>query len=233
MNGSLRQVFLLLFITAALFNSAQPPQQVVYSYIDTHAEDAVRQMVEYHIPASVTLAQAILESACGTSRLAQRANNHFGIKCHVEWGGDTVRKNDDAAAECFRSYRSVTDSYTDHSLFLVSRPRYRPLFSIPVTDYKSWCQGLKAMGYATFPGYADELIRIIEREGLYQLDSHVQLTSITPLQEYEIIPSGVAVTSLRKWCEAGLLTAPEMPRNPEPQDVATAAHPALRSLELQ
>jgi hypothetical protein len=150
--------------------TGQPPQFKIYNYIEANAGEAVHQMAVYKIPASVILAQAIFESACGTSELAKRSNNHFGIKCHSTWAGDTTVKTDDAEDECFRKYGSVKDSYTDHSVFLVSRPRYSELFKLPFTDYKGWCRGLKNAGYATYPTYAEELIRIIEQNNLYVLD---------------------------------------------------------------
>lgn len=152
-----------------------PPMQARL-YAAWYGDDAVAQMVQYKIPASVILAQAIFESCCGNSDLAKRSNNHFGIKCHIEWGGDTIVKTDDTLNECFRKYKSVEDSYTDHSMFLKSRSRYAGLFEIPVTDYKGWCYGLKSAGYATYPCYAEELIRIIEENKLYELDRAEKMT---------------------------------------------------------
>lgn len=148
------------------------------SYIETYAEEAVSQMLKYHIPASVTLAQAIFESQSGGSELARKSNNHFGIKCHLEWGGDTVVRHDDTLNECFRKYRSVDDSYTDHSLFLRSRARYGLLFDLPLDDYKAWCYGLKAAGYATHSSYAEDLIAIIEQTRLYELDGYQTLEPV-------------------------------------------------------
>lgn len=150
--------------------AGQPPQALTDTYISTYAPEAVNQMIEYKIPASVTLAQAIFESACGNSILAQRSNNHFGIKCHTQWGGDTVRKSDDSLNECFRKYNSIKDSYTDHSMFLRSRGRYRELFKLSVNDYKGWCYGLKNSGYATYAYYPEVLIKIIEEYNLYEYD---------------------------------------------------------------
>jgi hypothetical protein len=158
----------LLFMFGSLHS--QPPLFKSPVYIHHYAGEAVHQMVEFQIPASVILAQAIFESNCGTSELAKKSNNHFGIKCHREWHGDTMVKNDETLNECFRSYDNVQDSYTDHSLFLRSRARYAALFKHSVLDYKSWCYGLKACGYATYPLYAEELIRIIEENRLYEMD---------------------------------------------------------------
>lgn len=168
-------LFLCLFV---LQLKAQPPAFRMQSYIETYAEHAVSQMLEYKVPASVTLAQALFESRSGASELAQKSNNHFGIKCHLEWGGDTVIKHDDTLNECFRKYRSVEESYTDHSMFLRSRARYASLFDLPLNDYKSWCYGLKAAGYATYPSYAEDLIAIIEQFRLYELDSYHNLSPV-------------------------------------------------------
>lgn len=138
-------------------------------YIDTYAGIAMEQQEAYGIPASITLAQGLLESRAGQSSLASVGNNHFGIKCHKEWTGDTLLRNDDAANECFRAYADARESFEDHSKFL-KRRRYAPLFEYEVTDYASWARGLKACGYATDPNYAIRLITIIERYGLQEYD---------------------------------------------------------------
>jgi hypothetical protein len=161
---------ILCFCLLTLSLKAQPPRFQHFEYIDRYAEEAKRQMLMYRIPASVTLAQAIFESSSGQSELAQRSNNHFGIKCHAAWDGDTVVKHDDRMNECFRKYGTVAESYTDHSEFIASRKWYRELFTLSITDYRGWCNGLKAAGYATYPSYAQELIRIIEENRLYELD---------------------------------------------------------------
>lgn len=147
-------------------------------YIQQYAKEAVNQMVEFRIPASVILAQAIFESGSGTSELALSSNNHFGIKCQGIWLGDTIVRNDDALNECFRKYEKVEDSYRDHSLFLVSRKRYTNLFALSILDYRSWCLGLKKTGYATYPHYAEDLIKIIEEQHLYELDRVLNLSPI-------------------------------------------------------
>jgi flagellum-specific peptidoglycan hydrolase FlgJ len=154
---------------------------VAYEYIDAYKDLAIGQMNLHRIPASVILAQAIFESGYGHSELAKRSNNHFGIKCHLTWIGDTVLKSDDKINECFRKYDEVRDSYTDHSLFLKSRPWYAQLFRLELTDYKGWCRGLKEAGYATHPQYAEELIRIIEQNQLYVFDGaeHLQPKTCT------------------------------------------------------
>jgi len=140
-------------------------------YIDEWSPIAIEQMNNYGIPASITLAQGLLESGAGRSELAREGNNHFGIKCHNGWTGPTVYKDDDRHNDCFRSYRNARESYEDHSRFLVNGQRYRSLFSLKLTDYKGWARGLKAAGYATNPKYADRLIDIIEVYKLYEYDA--------------------------------------------------------------
>lgn len=139
-------------------------------YIEMWKVTAVVQMNEHAIPASITLAQGILESGSGNSELAKSANNHFGIKCHKTWDGKTFYQDDDAKDECFRSYDHASLSYEDHSLFLTTRDRYSGLFELKLTDYKGWAKGLKSAGYATNPKYADLLITLIERHDLGQYD---------------------------------------------------------------
>lgn len=138
-------------------------------YIAAHKDDAIRDMIKTGVPASITLAQACLESHDGCSRLAKEANNHFGIKCS-DWRGPSFIQDDDKKDECFRKYNSTLDSYDDHSLFLKTRPRYSFLFELEPTDYKGWAKGLKSAGYATDPTYATRLIKIIEDNQLYLLD---------------------------------------------------------------
>jgi len=139
-------------------------------YIKTYKAIAIEKMREYKIPASITLAQGILESGSGNSNLARKANNHFGIKCHKGWTGRTFYMDDDEKNECFRSYRKAEESYHDHSLFLTQRGRYADLFTLKITDYKGWAKGLSKAGYATNPRYPELLIRIIERYDLAAYD---------------------------------------------------------------
>jgi len=139
-------------------------------YIETYYPVAIEKMQEYGIPASITLAQGILESGSGHSELAIKARNHFGIKCHNEWSGETYRMDDDKPNECFRKYADASESYDDHSAFLTSRSRYDFLFSYNKDDYKMWAHGLKKAGYATNPRYAQLLIKIIEENELYEYD---------------------------------------------------------------
>lgn len=140
------------------------------AYIDQYKDLAIAEMLKYNIPASITLAQGLLESGAGQSELARESNNHFGIKCH-DWRGDRSFYDDDEKNECFRSYRDVYESYEDHSKFLARQPRYRSLFKLKKTDYKGWARGLKRCGYATNPAYAKQLINIIELYKLHRYDN--------------------------------------------------------------
>jgi len=145
-------------------------QSKTESYISKYSNAAVAEMERYGIPASITLAQGILESGNGESRLATEGNNHFGIKCHSNWNGETIIEDDDEKGECFRKYDKVADSYRDHSLFLTERGRYSFLFEYKKSDYKKWAKGLKKAGYATNPKYPTLLIDLIERYELYTYD---------------------------------------------------------------
>ncbi len=167
----MRKFLSVVFIWSVAFSFAQNvSQSVIINYIEEYSHLAIIEMYRYKIPASITLAQAILESYAGTSDLAKNANNHFGIKCHVGWDGMNYIKTDDEEQECFRKYFTVEESYRDHTLFLWSRPRYGKLFLLPIYDYKLWCYGLKETGYATLPEYAEKLIKIIEKYHLDELD---------------------------------------------------------------
>ncbi len=146
-------------------------------YINKYKDWAVEDMKKSGVPASIKLAQGILESNSGNSQLAIEANNHFGIKCHTNWDGERVFHHDDARNECFRKYKNALESFEDHSLFLTSRDRYATLFDLETTDYKGWAHGLSKAGYATNPNYAQILIRIIEENELYLLDQDISSTS--------------------------------------------------------
>lgn len=159
-----------LLALAVCRTDAQGKRMSRAEYIAKYSELALENQRKYGIPASVTMAQGILESDCGNSRLATEANNHFGIKCKKDWKGESIRHDDDALQECFRKYPSAADSYRDHSEFLTGSQRYAGLFEIDVTDYEGWARGLKAAGYATNPKYAELLIKIIEDERLYALE---------------------------------------------------------------
>ncbi|MEG1622264.1 MAG: glucosaminidase domain-containing protein [Alistipes sp.] len=145
-------------------------RQTREEYIARYKSIAVAHMERYGIPASITLAQGVLESDAGNSWLSKESNNHFGIKCKKNWQGATVFYDDDAKGECFRSYPSVEASYQDHADFLDMQPRYDSLFAYSATDYKRWARGLKAAGYATAPDYAARLVKIVEESKLYLLD---------------------------------------------------------------
>lgn len=160
----------LLLIVCTLTAMAQMRRNTAYlNYISQYKDLAIEQMLRYRVPASITLAQGLLESRAGLSDLAVRGNNHFGIKCHG-WTGRKTYHDDDEAGECFRAYDNARQSYEDHSRFLSQNSRYARLFSLDRTDYRGWAKGLKACGYATNPNYANSLIGIIETYGLSQYD---------------------------------------------------------------
>ena len=165
-------LFLLFAISVFLGGdvSAQSRNRLYMQYIDTYKDLAIRHQKKYKIPASITLAQGLLESGAGRGTLARKSNNHFGIKCHNKWTGARVYHDDDAKGECFRKYKHPEDSYEDHSLFLSRNMRYAQLFELKSTDYKGWARGLQRCGYATDKAYASKLIQIIELYDLYQYD---------------------------------------------------------------
>lgn len=162
---------LLLFTLITVFSvaSAQTMHRAYLDYIVKYSEMAVEQQELHKIPASIKLAQGLLESAAGLGELAKISNNHFGIKCS-NWSGERVFSDDDEKGECFRKYRTVRESYEDHSMFLVNRPRYSGLFNLAPTDYIGWAHGLKTAGYATDPNYARKLIKLIEDYDLHKYD---------------------------------------------------------------
>ena len=168
-------------------------EEEIKLYISNFQEIAKNNMKEHGIPASITLAQGILESGAGKGKLAQSANNHFGIKCHTGWTGESVKHDDDAAQECFRKYTHPSESYRDHSYFLTSRSRYNSLFKLDKDDYVAWAKGLKTAGYATDVKYPDKLISLIKRFELYKFDSEVlKNNNISPKKESKIeIPGGL------------------------------------------
>ncbi len=176
----MRQLFILLFLSFSLFSSAQDAYE---RYIEKYYGMAIDQMNRYGIPASITLAQGLLESGAGKSYLALKANNHFGIKAHNGWTGRTIKKKDDSRHDRFRVYSSVADSYEDHSKFLVNNSRYAALFELERDDYAGWAKGLKRAGYATHPRYAYKLIDIIER---YQRDRYDVTRSPVLRIEHEV-----------------------------------------------
>ena len=166
----LRSIFLCITCSGIVSLTYSQERITLAQYIEQYKDLAIEEMETYRIPASITLAQGILESDCGNSPLAREANNHFGIKCHKGWTGATYHQDDDAPNECFRKYRKAEESYRDHSLFLTTRDRYKLLFDLEITDYKGWAHGLKQAGYATNPRYPELLIKIIEENGLDAYD---------------------------------------------------------------
>ncbi|GGA81526.1 hemagglutinin [Flavobacterium palustre] len=155
---------------------------VVSGYVLQYKDIAMNNMKTYGIPASIILAQGILESGAGRGKLAETANNHFGIKCHADWKGDSVRHDDDSSQECFRKYNKVAESYRDHALFLTGKGRYASLFELDKDDYRAWAKGLRKAGYATDPQYPDKLISYIERYNLGQYDAQVLGTNYLPVE---------------------------------------------------
>jgi len=181
-----KKYIFILIILPVLLSSCGSSRPVVTSsageasataYIDRYKDLAISEMKRTGIPASITLAQGMIESNYGNSTLALKANNHFGIKCHSDWTGPTIRHHDDRRNECFRKYSRPEESFYDHSDFLTSGSRYSFLFDIPVTDYKAWARGLKRAGYATNPDYANMLIRKIEESSLYIYDRETYASS--------------------------------------------------------
>ena len=172
-----------IFLNAGLFAQAPSNKISREEYIQLYKDIAVEEMNTYHIPASITLAQGILESGNGNSSLARKANNHFGIKCHKGWNGKTFHMDDDAKNECFRKYSGPYDSFKDHSIFLSTRSRYAFLFELELNDYKGWANGLKRAGYATNPKYPQLLIKLIEEYQLYDFDTHYKGRTIATSRE--------------------------------------------------
>ena len=176
-NKVKKKIFVLIIIFTSSCSSLKTisdvnntVEQKINFYVKKYAPAATKNMRFFKIPASITLAQGILESGYGEGTLAKKANNHFGIKCHKGWKGKSITHDDDEKGECFRSYKNPLRSYRDHSLFLVDRDRYSNLFTLNRKDYKGWAVGLKAAGYATDPKYADKLISLIERFNLTRFD---------------------------------------------------------------
>ena len=174
--------FVIIAVAAFLALSAGKNPRI--AYIEKYAPLAVSEMKRTGVPASITLAQGLLESDAGLSALASKGNNHFGIKCHNDWRGKNMKVDDNAPGECFRVYPSAEASFRDHSDFLRSRDRYKSLFELKSTDYKGWARGLRKAGYATDPGYADKLITLIEDYRLYEYDAKTKV-SVQPPREVE------------------------------------------------
>ena len=176
-------LFLLSILVGAASLMAQEVRMTRAEYVEKYKSIAIAHMKRFGIPASITMAQGILESGAGNSDLARRSNNHFGIKCKKDWTGEKVYHDDDAKGECFRAYPTVEASYEDHAKFLDDSPRYDSLFAYPSNDYRSWARGLKAAGYATAPDYAERLVKIIEDMQLYLLDQEGMATQTVVVEE--------------------------------------------------
>lgn len=169
MKTSAKTRFLYIFLFVSLLAQSETRNQAYLLYIEQYHQLAQRQQKEHGIPASIVLAQGLLESGAGQSEFAKKSNNHFGIKCN-DWAGETIYHDDDKKGECFRKYNQVLDSYEDHAIFLKSRSRYAFLFNLDSSDYEGWAYGLKKAGYATDPSYAYKLISIIDNYNLHQYD---------------------------------------------------------------
>lgn len=186
---------IILTIIVLFTQLLQAQTMSVKQYIDSFKSIAMIEMLEYKIPASITLAQGLLESGSGNSRLAKQGNNHFGIKCKKDWTGCTILEDDDALQECFRCYNNAKESYKDHSKFLKENKRYAGLFSLDIMDYKGWAAGLLAAGYATNQKYTDLLISCIERNKLAQYDTMIK-NGFNPYEQN--VPANIEVVVKNK-----------------------------------
>lgn len=212
-----KTVLILLFVLAGVVSvsAAAKVRQTREEYVEKYKAIAIAHMERYGIPASITMAQGILESDSGNSLLSTSSNNHFGIKCKKHWTGDRVYHDDDAKGECFRAYPSVEASYQDHADFLDQSPRYDSLFTYQSDDYRSWARGLKACGYATAPDYAERLVKIIESMKLYLLDKE------NGGKIYSAAKSATANTEA--WFESNIATSDEQ-INPNAFRVTVNSH---------
>ena len=224
--------FLLALLPFLLISAADTPQK---AYIEKFAAYAVNEMYRSGVPASITLAQGMLESRNGLSDLAAKGNNHFGIKCHTDWKGATMRVDDETRGECFRVYDSAYQSFQDHSDFLRYRSRYHFLFDYEITDYKAWAYGLKKAGYATDPQYPAKLIKLIEENDLARFDrmKPSDFEPVAQLEEEEILESTpdkaarkVKVKKVRKRARAAKSEAPAVEEIPESPTVMEEPRPA-------
>ena len=201
----LKRICLLLLLSSSLLSqNKMTPEE----YIATFKDDAIKEMYLHKVPACITLAQGMLETGNGNSPLCRNANNHFGIKCHKEWSGETYIMDDDEANECFRKYEHVLDSYSDHSLFLFSRSRYASIYELKITDYKGWCYGLKNAGYATDPSYPERLIKLIEKYNLQDLN-HIENTPKLNFPSQEIIQPELVIRQVYRFNHVQFIIAKE------------------------
>ena len=189
-------LLVILFSFSSIFQIYSQKRYEIYeNYIDTYSSIAVKHMEKYNIPASITLAQGLLESGAGMSELTKRSNNHFGIKCHRSWAGGRVYAKDDTPNDCFRKYNRAEESFDDHAQFLVTGTRYSALFNLSPTDFKGWARGLQNSGYATDKAYANKLIKLIEDYELYRFDkagynsrSRNNASQVSPSQNWKHQP---------------------------------------------
>ena len=189
----MRRIVLCLVMMAVCAGAAAQRRLTPAEYVEKYKHLAIADQEYYGIPASVKMAQALLESDCGNSRLALQGNNHFGIKCKRDWTGETILHDDDELQECFRKYPSIEESFRDHSEFIDKSARYQPLFELDPTDYKGWARGLKECGYATNPRYAEQLIELIERHELFRLDAEEPGREVSVLESLRNIEPHVDV----------------------------------------
>ena len=210
-----KSVVILLCALVGVVSVTAKERQTREEYVEKYKAIAIAHMERYGIPASITMAQGILESDSGNSRLSRSSNNHFGIKCKKSWTGERVYHDDDAKGECFRAYPSVEASYQDHADFLDQSPRYDSLFAYSADDYRSWARGLKACGYATAPDYAERLVKIIESMKLYLLDKE------NGNKIYAAAKSAAANTEA--WWESNIATSDEQ-INPNAFRVTVNSH---------
>lgn len=210
-----KSVVILLCALVGVVSVTAKERQTREEYVEKYKAIAIAHMERYGIPASITMAQGILESDSGNSYLSRTSNNHFGIKCKKSWTGERVYHDDDAKGECFRAYPSVEASYQDHADFLDQSPRYDSLFVYASDDYRSWARGLKACGYATAPDYAERLVKIIESMKLYLLDKEngnkIYVAAKTAVENTEV------------WWESNIATSDEQ-INPNAFRVTVNSH---------
>ena len=210
-----KAVVILLCALVGVMSVAAKERQTREEYVEKYKAIAIAHMERYGIPASITMAQGILESDSGNSYLSRTSNNHFGIKCKKSWTGRKVYHDDDAKGECFRAYPSVEASYQDHADFLDQSPRYDSLFAYASDDYRSWARGLKACGYATAPDYAERLVKIIESMKLYLLDKENGNKIYSAAK--------TAVENAEQWWESNIATSDEQ-INPNAFRVTVNSH---------
>ena len=214
-----KQVLIMAALLLAMSVAAQKQNPSYLAYIDEWKQTAIENQADYGVPASIIMAQALLESAAGQSELAVNANNHFGIKCTSEWFGGVYYYDDDSKGECFRQYGNAAESFKDHSLFL-QRPRYATCFEIAVEDYEGWARRLKACGYATDPGYAPKLIKIIED---YRLDTLV----VSKRVEEKEMPQQADTTSAEPQNTTAASAEQQKPKRPLKAEVVHRSEPIM------